>query len=434
MEEKTIYTLFRASDAEQASYSLLERLNAGALLFASETEDYRKKDSPSRIFWNAVHIVFDNRIFKYSLTNSEGLDKHEAKTRQNKFNAEKAKPDSALNSFMTAGYWNPFAWLEALSLFWVNLATLNYNPLAQTGLSAWGAIAQIVLASFVHAISKTVNLVCTPLFIILLGSAVAAFGFTPIVTACTAFAGLASIISVVYHYNKSKQLYKDFDYTAAPMSHWVAGLRHLIASLVIGIVQPVVRLYERARDLYHTHPTFFWLGALVVTVAVLTFAVFPYVGAPAIAGFELGGLINQLFNPLLNKLAEHFVLTSLESTIFKTAVVLVTTLGVADLLTRAVKEVAGWFDLIAAQLAGEKIKPQGQPTRTHSFVHIIDVRPSEMRLELNGTPVIQKSLSEAPNIASEYATYEPCFFRYQVDRSAQSRTDAHPSAPAPRNR
>lgn len=497
MANDIVYTQFRASDAEQRSYSLRERLIAGKLLFTSDPQAYRKMDTPVQIFWNAVHVVFDNRIFKASFLKQTPLEAVLASTPQEKqkkiskaayhenyikefnertkaYNAyraqyqalsenerynradeftqattayqtyksnyedylrrkqetegkieedkkermqiyaqEKAKENSALNNFMTAGYWNPFAWLEALSLFWVNWATARYQPLTDSGLSTFGSYCHISFAALVHAFFKTVNLVCTPLAVILLGSAAFAFGFTPAVITFTVFAIAASIFSVIYHRDRSKKLFADIGQHASPYFHWMQGIRHFFSSLIMGIIQPLVRLAERARDLYHTHPKLFWAGVFVVTIAVFAFAVFPYVGAPAILGFKLGSVALKVFSPVLTKLAEYFVLNAVEATVFKSAVTFVTVLGVVDLISRGFKEIAGWFDSFQAKKAtlGQSKAKSSAGKQAFEGQYSAQPKLNEEYIKQGDLALIQIKDKTPP---SPDKPYQACFFQYKL--------------------
>lgn len=359
MAKDTVYTLFRASDAEQRSYSLAERLNAGRYLFAPDKAKTRKMDTWQDIFWNAIHVVFDNRLLKQSYLNqsalNENADDHlktiEKQQIKTDFKDDISNRDTILSKMMTAGYWNPYAWLEALSLFWVNWATKRYDPLNDSFASSLGSEIHIAIATFFHAVAKSVNLIATPLTVILLLSAAVIFGFTPAVIAVTVLGSLAAVFSVAYHAGLSQS--EDPENKRSYLYHLGMGFRHLAESIIMGLTQPIIRLLERARDLYRTNPALFWAGAVVVTMAVLAFAVFPYVGAPAILGFKLGTFAFNLLNPLLTTLGEYFTLTGFQLGVFKTAVSFVVTLGVVDLITRGVKEIAGWFNVKEAKEQGE---------------------------------------------------------------------------------
>lgn len=351
---KVISIVYRESDAAQRSYSLLERLRAGTLLFASEPLKYRELYSAKQIFWNAVHVVFDNRFLKAEFTKPNhpppnrtppSYDPELAVRKMlDYYNSERAKDNSPLNKFTTAGYWNPFAWLEALALFWTNLATDRYNPLTDGFVSSTLSYFHIILAATAHAVAKTINLVFTPLALILVTSAAIALGGTLGVKLCFGLGILFALGSFAYHSYQYWKLIKDSGYEPTTREVIWAGLKHVVQALVLGITQPLIRLFERANDLRKTHPWMFGAAVLFTVLAVCAIGVFPYVGAPAIMGFKLGTILYNALTPALTVMSNYFTLTGLESRIFQTTVTLVATLGVVDLITRGCKEVSGWID------------------------------------------------------------------------------------------
>jgi hypothetical protein len=366
-----IKAIFRKSDAEQRSYGWFQRLRLGRLLFGYEPERYRKigrlHDSfkGNNVYDNltpwqkaladANHVVYDNLPLKTyyqaqsnelaeegtttSLTTNEGID-------------ELRDPLKPKSQFITAGWWNPLAFLEFITLAWANWATDRLDPLKDSGASKFGSYVHITVASGFNALFKTVNQVFTPLTAVLLGLAALNYSsgvllLGPIQLPTLALWGLGAALLIIpglMHYPLYKKYLDDNHGAYQPELRAIGrSLGHVLESLVIGVLNPVFRLVQKAYFLAKSHPKIALTTAVVATLAVVSLIALPLIPGVHSAlhfGKSLGSTLGQIWSPATSGLG----LSALGKSLFEIALVAAATLGIVDLVTRTGKSVAEIID------------------------------------------------------------------------------------------
>jgi hypothetical protein len=327
---------FRRSDELTRSYSLRERLGAGKFLFKQSTSKY-KVTSFGRAVRDARKWVFKNYPrTAWEENNGQNLVIHNS---------------GAAKSLRVAGYWNPLAWIEVFALAWANYATLRYNPLQESGLSVARSYFHIGLASLVHAVAKTINLVFSAIAPVLFIGAVLTVGLAnPWIQTLLAIGTAFLAYSIIHHGKLNAAALNDLQDGPADLEYYLYGLLHTLTAMVLGVVNPLIRLWNKASDLYETHPKLAILAGFTVVAIALSVALFPYVGVPALMDFEFGSVMATVVAPVIGFFSGLLsTMPATVSTMLSITTLTAFTLGAMDLTVRGFKEIAGWYDKSVAK-------------------------------------------------------------------------------------
>lgn len=323
-----ISSTYRLSDVENQTFSLRERLGAGQALFLQQIKDF------------------------------VALEMQKAAAHPENTNESESEESALADFFSSRVKWsfNPFSWLESFFLHRLNVSTYKHTPFESDSFIKARKIAPIMFFCLLHAAAKTLNQVLTPIAPVFFVATVIALGLSnPISIALLSVAGFFFIVSALHFAIQSTKLKiasGDLDKDQTDWTDYFPNPFPPLLALIQMVFKPVTHLFQKAATLYKTHPKLAIAAGILSLAVVAAMLIFPYVGVPAVMGFEFGSVLGTAATAFEGVYSG--VLSSLGPAITQAlsiTTIVALTAGALDLTLRAFKEMAGWYDKGLAKAA-----------------------------------------------------------------------------------
>lgn len=318
------------------SGNLLDRLAKGRTLPRPDLSPFQ--DAQNQVFGDRVK---KHAFLQYTKLKKELKESYEDFLRRKSTFLDETFPfmkgfdqhSKLFTAFTRIGRWNPLAWLEVLTLTWLNDATLKHAPSKHSSRKNITTGLNIIAAYAFNAAAKTLNVVGTPIALAALGVLALAKG---LIVGLWLLGGAAAVMLGIVMYSAYI-----FDKSRAPgvdvtNRNVLSFYKDAAWSMMLGVFTPVIRVFENLKKLYNERPYTAVAAGVVGLLAVLVIVIFPHVGIGALLGFKLGGLI---IAPIVNALTVSATGPIGAAILTKTAL-LAFSVGIMDACVRGFKEIA----------------------------------------------------------------------------------------------
>lgn len=331
--------------------SLLERLFLGAAVFP-RVNDYTsmpRSERQSLFFDNAQMNVFAYKVkdHAFDLTSKENnVSFHtQAPLAYHSFLKHARACSDYFKQLRCTTRWNILAWLEFLTLYWLNEATYQHTPSKKTPFKNILTGLNIFIAYLFNMTAKTVNLVGTPIVLVIMGVAVETLavmahnvgvGYGLFAVGVIAFAMLcisfySAFIYLISNKEESKKAFVE-----------LVDTKEASSNIIFGIFTPLIRGFQNFLNFYRQHPYYAAASLLLGCIAITFFTLLPYLGMSALLGYQLNGTI---LAPVIDFITAPETAPVSMAVLSKTILAGIC-LATMDICIRVFKEIAGWVSLM----------------------------------------------------------------------------------------